>query len=239
MTPLDLGRPDPSSPAATDPARVWQQWLDQRGLLLALGTQPDDPASPVGLVHRIQANLASLVRAETALEDARKKNPLARIELPPLVWAVVGVLLLAIILAAEAVVALLGAWAIWAGLALSVAVATWTLLERKLVDPQVRVRLRQAQETLRSAVDELDARSFVARLDRRLLVHTPHLTQLQALAEGLRAAAAPSSVLPALEDEVARLQATLEQHLSDPPTRWTEAGLVVDVEDWQARVDED
>ena len=134
MTPLDLGRPDPSSPAPTDPARVWQQWLDQRGLLLALGTQPDDPASPVGLVHRIQANLASLARAETALEDARKKNPLARIELPPLVWAVVGVLLLAIILAAEAVVALLGAWAIWAGLALSVAVATWTLLERKLVE---------------------------------------------------------------------------------------------------------
>ena len=239
MTPLDLGRPDPSSPAATDPARVWQQWLDQRGLLLALGTQPDDPASPVGLVHRIQANLASLVRAETALEDARKKNPLARIELPPLVWAVVGVLLLAIILAAEAVVALLGSLGHLGGLALSVAVATWTLLERKLVDPQVRVRLRQAQETLRSAVDELDARSFVARLDRRLLVHTPHLTQLQALAEGLRARSGPEQRPPALEDEVARLQATLEQHLSDPPTRWTEAGLVVDVEDWQARVDED
>jgi hypothetical protein len=119
-----------------------------------------------------------------------------------------------------------------------VAVATWTLLERKLVDPQVRVRLRQARDTLFATVTELDERSFVARIDRRVLVHTPHLARLQALAEGLRAAAPPSPVLPDLEVEINAIQAILDQHLEHPPTPWTQDGLVVNVEAWQQRVDE-
>lgn len=238
MTVLDLGTSDPAPPSTSAPARVWRRWLDQRGLLLALGPTAANPASPVALIQRIQAHLSALEDAEDALEAARAKNPLARIELPPLVWAGVGVILLAFILAAEAVVALLGPWAIWAGLALSVAVATWTILERKLVDPQVRVRLRQAQDTLDATVQELEQRSFVVRLDRRVLVHTPHLARLQALAEGLRAAEMPSPVLPALESEIAATQETLDRYLTDPPKRWTEDGLAVDAEAWQQRVDQ-
>lgn len=237
MTVLDLGATDHPTPSKTAPARAWRAWADHRGLSLALGAKPADADSPLALLHRIQEHLRALEVAEKALEAAKAKNPLARIELPPALWAIVGIILLTLILAAEAVVALLGPWAIWAGLALAVATATWTILERKLVDPTTRLRVSQAQDALFAATTELEGRSFVARLDRRVVVHTPHLARLVALAEGLRAAEPDAPVLPALDAAVAEAQARLDALLQQPPKRWTADGLEVDVEQWVQQID--
>jgi len=218
------------------PALAWRSRLSRVGLLRPVDA-PTDGWSPQGVMVTVQGALTELEAAEAALAAAQAKNPLARVQLPPLLWGVVGAVLLGILLFAEVAVAYLGPWAIWGGIGFAVLVAGWTVVERRLVDPSVKPRLRAAQASLRAAVDDLLAHDFVAVVGPDLLISTPGLDRLRGMADALQSADPDARLLLGMQAEIDQTQARLDAHLAAPTAPWTGDGLSPDIERWQKQID--
>ena len=218
------------------PAMAWRARLSRVGLLRPVDL-PDGGWSPQSGMADVQRALAELEAAEAALAEAQAKNPLAKVQLPPLLWGVVGAILIGILLFAEVAVAYLGPWAIWGGIGFAVVVAGWTVVERKLVDPSLKPRLKAAQQALRAALDALVARDFVAVVGPDLLLSTPTLDRLRGMADALRSADPDALILTGMQAEIDVTQARLDGHLAAQTAPWTDAGLSPDIDRWQREID--
>lgn len=222
--------PDDASGAA------WRARLSRAGLLRPVDV-PEGGWSPQAGLAQVQRALGELEASEAALAEAQARHPLARVQLPPLVWGVVGAILLFLVLFAEVAVALAGPWAIWGGIGFAIAVATWTLLERKLVDPALRPRVKGARDALRGAVQALLDRDFVATLGPTVVLSAPSLDRLRGMAEALRSAAPDAPLLPRLDAAVAELQARVDALVAAAPRPWSDAGMAADLDRWLAEID--
>ena len=237
MEPVSLSTELPELLSADAGAAAWRRQLDAHGLLEPVHRHPRLSRAVVDGIEGLHAALGALEQVERELAAARAANPLAGVKLPDLVWVLVGGALLFIVLFAEVAIAWLGDAAIWGGIALAVAVATWTVIERRISDPSIRPRLEQQRRALRAAVEHLVSQTFVVRLGTRVVVCTPQLDRLRGMTEALRAATPGSPLLGPMDADIARCQDAIDQLLDSDPEGWPSAVPAPDVEGWLRRID--
>ncbi len=208
-----------------DPAD-WRARLDEAGLLSPVSPPDDD--SPHAAIAAIQHDLSLLDEARGLAAQTKT------IELPGIVWWVVGGALLIIILFAEALVATLGPAAIWGGLALAIGTAlfTWYYRERRKADAHVRY----IEGRLISDIEVLLSQSFVIRLGGNVLVSTPDLDALVLLADATALTDPDAEITRRITAQIAGLQERVEGLIAEPGV-WRRQDLSVDLESIQRELD--
>jgi len=227
---------DDLSPGAR--ATAWDARLREAGLLQDV--PPEATAdSPPGALRAIQDALGVLRIAEAALVEAQEADPTRNLPLPDVFWGAIMVALLGVILFANALVAWLGSFAIWGGIAFAGAVALFTVIDRRRRAAEVAAQERrdEAAAALFSAVESLVARNFVATLPEGPLVSTPDLDRLRVLEAALALSDPSSPIVSRIRADILSAEARLDALLAAPKQGWQTAGLAIDVDAYEREVD--
>lgn len=204
----------------------WRQRLDTVGLLVPIS--PPDEDSPHAAIAAIQNDLSLLHEAR---EQAAQVQT---IELPDVVWWLVGGALLSIILFAEALVAALGPAAILGGLVLAIGTALFTFYDRNRRKADAHVRYIVGR--LIADIEALLARNFVIRLGGNVLVCTPDLDDLVLLADATALTDPDAAVTHRINARIAGLQEQVESLIAQPGA-WRHQQLSVDIDTIQRELD--
>ena len=204
----------------------WHPRLDAMGLLVPVS--PPDADSP-------HAAIAAIQHALSLLHEAREQAAQVQtIELPDVVWWLVGGALLSIILFAEALVAALGPAAIWGGLVLAIGTALFTFYDRNRRRADAHVRYIVGR--LIADIEALLARNFVIRLGGNVLVCTPDLDDLVLLADATALTDPDAAVTHRINTQIAGLQEQVEALIARPGA-WRHQSLSVDIATIQREID--
>ena len=204
----------------------WRSRLSEAGLLSSVSAPAAD--SPKGDIAQLQESL-------TLLEEGRKMAAeTTTIELPSVVWWLVGGALLTIVVFAELLIATFGTAAIWIGLALAIATALFTVYDRNRRRADERARYLEAR--LIERIEGLLRRNFVIRLGGVILVSTPDLDALVLLSEAITLSDPNAGITTRIADQIARLQDTPES-LAAAPGDWRRQNLSVDLTAIQDEID--
>lgn len=204
----------------------WAARLTASGMLAEI-SDPQD-GSPLVDIAAIQAQHEQLLQAQEMAEQTHT------IELPDVVWWLVGGALLGIILFAEALIATFGPGAIVVGMALAIGTALFTLYDRnrRLAD----ARVRHLEDQLRHRIQAVLERNFVIRLGEAVLVSTPDLDALVLLADATTITDPDAELTERITSQIAQLQDRVEA-LIGAPGDWRRQDLSVDLEHIQQQLD--
>lgn len=213
----------------TAPASDSSEWRDRLGEVgLLVPISPPDDDSPHAAIAAIQHDLS-------LLDEAREQAAQVKtIELPDVVWWLVGGALLSIILFAEALVAALGPAAIWGGLILAIGTALFTFYDRNRRKADAHVRYIVGR--LVADIEALLARNFVIRLGGSVLVCTPDLDELVLLADATALTDPDAAVTQRITAQIAGLQEQVESLIARPGA-WRHQNLSVDIAAIQRELD--
>lgn len=209
-----------------DRTQDWTERLAAVGLLAELSPPQDD--SPQADIASIQAQHAQVLQAQEMAEQTHT------IELPDVVWWLVGGALLGIILFAEVLVATLGPGAIVVGMALAIATALFTLYDRNRRRADAHVRYLEDQ--LRHRIQQLLERNFVIRAGAAILVSTPDLDALVVLADATAITDPDAALTERIRSQIAQLQERVEALIGSPGD-WRRQELSVDLAHIQQQLD--
>ncbi|MFT5682888.1 MAG: hypothetical protein ACI8RZ_003812 [Myxococcota bacterium] len=210
----------------TEDPTQWRPRLDAVGLLAPVST-PDDEAP--------QAAIVAIQRDMSLLDEARQRAAeVTTIELPDVVWWLVGGALLSIILFAEALVATLGPVAILGGLVLAIGTALFTFYDRNRRKAEAHVRYIVGR--LRADIEVLLTRSFVIRLGGNVLVSTPDLDDLVLMADATALTDPGAEITRRITNQIAELQDRVESLIAQPGA-WRRQELSVDLDTIQREID--
>ena len=204
----------------------WTTRLADVGLLATLDAPPD--GSPLADIAAVQVRHTQLLQAQAVAEQTHT------IELPDVVWWLVGGALLGIILFAEVLVATLGPGAIVVGMGLAIGTALFTLYDRSRRRADAHVR--HLEGLLRDDLQVVLARNFVLRLQETTLVSTPDLDALVLLADATALTDPDTELAQRISAQIAQLQDRVESLIATP-TDWRAQGLSVDLARIQQQLD--